>query len=86
MKTHQDFERYFQRLKQQRDELKLKLHLFKAGTKDEWTKAEKKWKQLKNKMEQFFFETEEATRNPDKTIKNLAKELQEKYQQIRKQL
>jgi|GEM_PF-4247614 len=38
MKTFEDFERFLGGLKQQRDELKLKLHLLKADVRDEWEK------------------------------------------------
>lgn len=86
MKTFEDFEQFFGGLKQQRDELKLKLHLLKADVRDEWEKADKKWKQLRKKMEQFRSEAKKAARNPDKAIENLAKELKEKYEQIRQHL
>jgi hypothetical protein len=86
MKTYKDLEKFFERLMKQREEMKLQLHLFKAEAKDQWTKAEKKWKQLKIRMEQLRLEAGAATRNPDKAIKNLAWEIKEKYKYIRQRL
>ncbi len=37
-------------LEQLRDELKLKLHLFKADMKDEWTRIEADWQKLQGQM------------------------------------
>ena len=38
-------------LKQQRDELRVKLHLGKAEAKDEWARLEKQWEEVRPKLD-----------------------------------
>ena len=42
-----DLDQMVQKVRQQRDELKVKIHLAKAEAEDEWATAEKKWEELK---------------------------------------
>ena len=51
-----EFEKLFESLAQQRDELILQLHLGKAEAKDALEELEKKWEGLKNEAEETFDE------------------------------
>ena len=73
-------------LKQQRDELKLKIHLAKADASDEWTKAEERWKRLKAKTEIFREEAGESSKEVTAAAKLLVDEIKRGYERIRKTL
>lgn len=84
--THDDMKKFVETLKQQRDELKVKLHLAKAEAADEWEKAEKKWGQLKAKTRVLGTEAGGASKDIGAAAKQLAKEIKHGYDRIRKLL
>ena len=81
--THDDVKKLVETLKQQRDELKVKLHLAKAEAGDEWEKAEKKWEQLKAKTRVLGTEAGDASKDIGAAAKQLAKEIKHGYDRIR---
>ena len=81
--THDDVKKLVETLKQQRDELKVKLHLAKAEAGDEWEKAEKKWEHLKAKTRLLGTEAGDASKDIGSAAKQLAKEIKHGYDRIR---
>ena len=71
-------------LKQQRDELKVKLHLFGMEAKDEWEKAEDNWDNFKNKSEHLASAGKEASKDVGAAVKLLGEELKNAYDRMRK--
>lgn len=74
------------KLRQERDELKLELHLGKAELKDEWQALERKWERLEGRVEGAAGEAREASREVGAAFGVLADELGEAYRRIRARL
>lgn len=79
-----ELDRLIRQLEQQRDELKLKLHLAKADARDEWAKLEQKWEQLSAKTQQAKQVLGESSANVRTAAKILADEINKGYQRLRK--
>ncbi|MFV1996377.1 MAG: hypothetical protein ACC641_00060 [Acidiferrobacterales bacterium] len=81
-----DIKEILDNLKQQRDELRVKMHLAAADAKDEWDLLEKKWDRFEGKAKQVGDEAKEASRDIWDATKALGAEIREGYERIRKQL
>lgn len=73
-------------LKQQRDELRLKMHLAKADARDEWEEMEGKWDNLRERLKAAGDEASEAKGDVRDALKSLAAEIKKGYERIRDQL
>ena len=73
-------------LKQQRDELALKIHLGKQEAKDEWERVTAKLDELTKDYEPVKSAVEETAGNVFDAMKLVAGEVQEGFQRIRKAL
>lgn len=73
-------------LKQQRDELRLKMHLAKAEVKDEWDALEEKWEQMKPRLDAAQREAAKTTKNVLAALELGVAELGEGYRRIRDRL
>lgn len=74
------------KLRQERDELRLKLHLGKAELKDEWESLERKWEHLEGRVAGKAEEARESTREVGAAFGVLSEELGEAYRRIRARL
>jgi hypothetical protein len=75
------------RLKQERDELALKMHLGKKDAADEWEKLEAKWNEIREtKMPPAKEAAKEAARGVGAALELAAEELKKGYEKIRKLL
>ena len=86
MELRQEFDKLVEKLKVERDELNLKLHLASMEAKEELKDAEKKWVQLKEKASKI---TDDAVETSDEYIakaKIVGEELKETYKRIAKRL
>ena len=72
-----------EKLRQERDELRLKMHLGKAELKEEWETLERKWEHLEGRMAGVAGEAREASREVGAAFGVLADELGEAYRRIR---
>lgn len=84
--AREDFERFFEKLRQQRDELRLKFHLAKAGAEDEWEELEKKWEKLKAKKRELREEAAETADGLEEIVTMLGREIRKGYERIRQYL
>jgi phage shock protein A len=75
-----------EKLRQERDELRLKLHLGKAELKDEWETLERKWEQLEARVAGARDEAREASKEVGAAFGILADELGQAYKRIRARL
>ncbi len=71
------------RLRQERDELKLKARLGAAEVKEEWEELEEKWEGLKSRLGEIGEAAGEATDDVKAAVRMLADELKEGYAKIR---
>ncbi len=73
-------------LKNQRDEIALKVHLAGMEAKEEWEKAEKNWDHLSAKAGEIYDDTIETTEELVEAAKVIGDELANAYQRIKKRL
>ncbi|MFU8820292.1 MAG: hypothetical protein ACNA8G_01940 [Gammaproteobacteria bacterium] len=74
------------KLRQERDELRLQMRLGKAEFKEEWEALERKWEHLEGRMAGVKDEAREASREVGAAFGILADELGEAYRRIRARL
>ena len=74
------------KLKTERDEVHLKLHLASMEVKQEFDDAEKKWESLKEKGTELVDESVEASDEVLAKAKIIGEELKDTYQRIAKRL
>lgn len=72
------------RLRTERDELKVKLHLAKAEARDEWDKIEDRFNEFQDKAHAAQSAAGEAAKDVGAAAHLLGEELAEAYQRIRK--
>jgi len=81
-----EIEKLVEQVKQERDEIILKAHLFQADAKDEWQKVDKQWEHFKSKAGQVGKEAKDASYDVSAAAKLLAEEIMKSFQRIRKTL
>jgi hypothetical protein len=86
MTIGQDIDEMVQKLKQQRDELKLQAHLFRADANDEWEKAEKRWTHFQARSKQVGDAAGDAGEGIAEAARGLGREILAGYDRIRKTL
>ncbi|MDO8846159.1 MAG: hypothetical protein Q7U98_14445 [Methylicorpusculum sp.] len=77
-----ELEQISEKIKTQRDEIMVQMHLAGLDAKSEWDKAEEKWHELKIKAEEIKDETKETTDELVSKTKVIADELNTAYQRI----
>ena len=73
-------------LQQQRDELRLQIHLAGAELKDEWEKNERQWDHFKEKFADIVDEGQETTTELLEKTRIIGEELTTAYKNIRRRL
>ncbi|TQV71673.1 hypothetical protein FLL45_21305 [Aliikangiella marina] len=86
MSMQEDFESLIEKLKTERDELKLKLHLGSMEAKDEFEKAEEKWDDIKSKAKEIADDTKETSDEFIAKAKIVGEEVKEAYRRISERL
>lgn len=80
----EDIDQMIEKLRRQRDELKVKIHLAKADAVDEWAVVEKKYAQLKTKSESMAVTGGEVAKEIGETIKEISEDIMNGYERISK--
>ena len=75
-----------EKLKEERDELKLKLHLAKMDVSEEWDKLELKLEKLEGKAHELGEATVDASKDVGEAAKLLGQEILEGFKKIAKHL
>ena len=86
MELRGDLEKLAESLKQQRDELQLKMHLLNLEAREEWEKAEQNWQHFQSKAEELGRAGAEASKDVGTAVKLLGEELRHAYERVRKSL
>ncbi len=73
-------------LEQTRDELRVKLHLAAADTRDEFDKLESRWLNAKDEIARLGAQTKEPIHELGEAARKLADELRNGYARVRQQL
>ena len=82
----EDIEELVEKLKQERDELGVKLHLAKMEASEEWQELERKWSKLEGKMKQIGDAAAESTGDVRAAAELLGQEIKAGFKRIAKQL
>jgi len=82
----EDFDKLVDKLKAERDELKLKMHLGSMEAKAEFEEAEKKWRKVKMKASEISDDAVETSEEYINKAKVVGEELKEAYSRISKRL
>ena len=82
----EDIEDLVEKLKQERDELGVKLHLAKMEANEEWQELERKWSKLEAKMKQVGDAASESTGDVRAAAELLGQEIKAGFKRIAKQL
>jgi predicted nucleic acid-binding Zn-ribbon protein len=73
-------------LKQQRDELQVKLHLAKADAKDEWVRLEHQWQEIRPKLEAAREEAGKTADSVGAALGLALEELKKGYERLKSRL
>ncbi len=84
--SQKDLQNLVTAVKQQRDELKLKLHLAKAEAREEWTKLENQWEDVRTKAEVTYKETSKTAEDVGSALELTLQEIKKGYERIKKTL
>jgi hypothetical protein len=86
MELKDDVKRLLETLRQERDELRVKMHLAKLEVQQEWEKAEKQWESFKAKAGEVLEDTKEVAEDLAESAKAIGEELKNVYVRIRERL
>ena len=86
MGMREDFDKLVEKLKTERDELNLKIHLASMEAKEEFAEAEKKWGQVKVKASEIADDAKGTSDEYIAKAKVVGEELKETYHRISKRL
>ena len=82
----EDIEEMLAKLKEERDELRVKLHLAKMESSEEWQKLERKWSKLEAKAKKMGGAAAESSGDVRAAAQLLGQELKAGFNRIAKQL
>ncbi len=74
------------KLKTERDELRVRMHLAKEDLQDEWSTLEGKWEKLEHKLSAAKKEAVDSSDDVGSAAKLLAGEIKQAYQRIKRKL
>lgn len=83
MAERMDLQRLTEEVKQQRDELRVKLHLAKAEAREEFERLEKRWNHVRGRLKVIGKEAGEATKDVADAARLVLEEIKAGYQRIR---
>lgn len=81
-----DIDDFWEKLKTQRDEMKVQAHLARAEFRDEWDEVEKKWQQAEQKLNRVQDQAIETTAEMQRSAKVVMEEIASTYQRIKERL
>jgi predicted metallo-beta-lactamase superfamily hydrolase len=85
-KYRDQYQELFEKLKTERDELNVRIHLAKAELRDEWSLAEKQWDKFRGKSEQLTKVADEAGEEIWQAASLLGEEILKGYRKLRDNL
>ena len=75
-----------EKLKTERDEIRVQLHLAKEDLQDDWAGVEKKWQTIENKLAAAKQQVERSSDDVGEAVDVLAVELKQAYERIKSKL
>ena len=86
MSSKEDIEQVMGKLKAQRDELRVQMHLAKAEVKEEWDELERKWEHVESRLEKVGHEAKDSAGEVGAALSTVAEEIGSAYQRIKRSL
>jgi len=86
MNIKSEIEKTRDALQQQRDELKVQIHLAKLEARDEWETTEHQFHTLESKLKDITMDASDASREIAASAKQLIDDIQAAYHRIRRHL
>jgi hypothetical protein len=86
MELQEELAKLSETLKQQRDEIRLQIHLATADLKDEWEESEREWGHFKDKFAEIIDESKETTAEFLEKTRIVGEELKIAYKNIQKRM
>jgi phosphoribosylpyrophosphate synthetase len=86
MGLREEFDRLMDKLKTERDQVNLKMHLASMDAKEEFAEVEKKWGQVKTKAAEIADDAVETSEEYIAKAKVIGEELKDTYHRIAKRL
>lgn len=83
---NEDFEKLWEKVKTQRDELRVQSHLAQAELKDEWQELEQKWDSAEQNLKKMQGEAKDTTDELVASAKVVMEELSSAYDRIKGRL
>jgi predicted nucleic acid-binding Zn-ribbon protein len=84
--SHEAFDRLVQRLRTDRDELKVRLHLASREIQDEWRELEEKWQHIEPKLAALKDKTKTSAHDIGEATREVSNEIGKAYQRLKKSL
>jgi DNA repair exonuclease SbcCD ATPase subunit len=81
-----DIEDFWEKLKTQRDEMKVQAHLARAEFRDEWNEVEEKWQKAEQALNRVQDQAIETTAEMQKSAKVIMEEIASTYERIKQRL
>ena len=81
-----DIEEFWEKLKAQRDEMRVQAHLAQAEFRDEWDEVEKKWHKAEQKFNRVQDQAIETTAEMQRSAKVIMEEIASAYERIKERL
>jgi DNA repair exonuclease SbcCD ATPase subunit len=81
-----DIEEFWEKLKTQRDEMRVQAHLARAEFRDEWEELEQKWQKAEQAFDRLQDQAVETTAEMQRSAKVVMEEISSAYDRIQKRL
>ena len=81
-----DIDDFWEKLKTQRDEMKVQAHLARAEFRDEWNEVEEKWQKAEQALNRMQDQAIETTAEMQKSAKVIMEEIASTYERIKQRL
>ena len=81
-----DIDDFWEKLKTQRDEMKVQAHLARAEFRDEWNEVEEKWQKAEQALGRVQDQAIETTAEMQKSAKVIMEEIASTYERIKQRL
>ena len=86
MSLQEELKKLSEKVKQYRDEARVKMHLAREDVKDEWEDHEQDWDRFRSKIDEVLHDAENASQEARQTASKLGEDLKTGYQNIRNKL
>jgi DNA repair exonuclease SbcCD ATPase subunit len=81
-----DIEKFWEKLKTERDEMRVQAHLARAEFREEWNEVEEKWQKVEQKLSRIQDQAIETTDEMQSSAEVIMEEISSAYDRIQRRL